>query len=63
MGREARNVDLSRVNVSSCGFIVTLHGATAHAEDRRAVERMVGKVPGVLGVESKLKVVSISKLR
>lgn len=56
-------MDLSRVNVSSCGFIVTLHGVTAHAEDRCVVERVVGKVPGVLGVESKLKVVSISKLR
>ena len=56
LGREARSVDLSRVNVGSCGFVVTLHGVVTHTDNRRAVEKVVWKVPGVVGVENKLNV-------
>ncbi|MGI9049555.1 MAG: BON domain-containing protein [Rubrobacteraceae bacterium] len=61
LGREPRSVDLSRINVSSCGFVVTLHGVVAHPDDRITIEGVVGKVPGVLGVESKLGAGSVSR--
>ena len=56
LGREAKDLDLSRVNISSCGFVVTLHGIVTCTEDRGVVEWVVGKTPGVAEVESKLNV-------
>lgn len=46
----------SRLNVSSCKFVVTLHGRAEDLEERAAIERVARDVPGVRGVENKLRV-------
>lgn len=45
-----------RLNVSSCGFVVTLHGTVRDEEQRRSVEAAVHRVEGVRGVVNKLGV-------
>ena len=45
-----------RINVSSCSFVVTLHGSVSSAEDRDAIEAAVRAVPGVSDVVNKLGV-------
>ena len=45
-----------RINVSSCSFIVTLHGITNSGEERDEIEAAVRAVPGVRGVSNKLRV-------
>jgi osmotically-inducible protein OsmY len=45
-----------RINVSSCSFIVTLHGITNSGEERDEIEAAVRAVPGVRDVSSKLRV-------
>lgn len=45
-----------RPNVSSCGLVVTLHGRVPDAGRARVLCEVVGRVPGVAGVESKLTV-------
>ena len=44
------------INVSSCSFVVTLHGAVGSAEEREKVEVTVRAVPGVRGVVNELGV-------
>ena len=45
-----------RINVSSCSFVVTLHGVLSSTQERNRVEAAVRAVPGVREVISKLKV-------
>jgi osmotically-inducible protein OsmY len=47
----------SRINVSSCSFVVTLHGAVGSSQEREGVEAAVSAVPAVRGVVNKLGVV------
>jgi osmotically-inducible protein OsmY len=57
LGRDERTRHLRpRPNVSSCGFVVALHGHVADGAEARALREVVGKVPGVEGVEDKLTV-------
>lgn len=55
LGRSSRGT--SRINVSSCSFVVTLHGAVGSAEEREGIEAAVRAVPGVRDVLNKLGVV------
>jgi osmotically-inducible protein OsmY len=52
LGRDSR----LRVNVSSCSFLVTLHGLASTAERRLEIEAAVRAVPGVQGVVNRLEV-------
>lgn len=54
-GRE-RIVGEDRVSVSSCSFVVTLHGTVASEERRGFMERIARAVPGVEDVENKLMI-------
>ena len=45
-----------RINISSCSFVVTLHGAVGSAQERDGIEAAVRAVPGVKGVVNKLGV-------
>jgi osmotically-inducible protein OsmY len=45
-----------RINVSSCSFVVTLHGITNGEEERDEIEASVRAVQGVRDVFNKLKV-------
>jgi osmotically-inducible protein OsmY len=47
---------MPRINVSSCSFVVTLHGAVGSAGERDGIETAVRAVPGVAGVVNKLRV-------
>lgn len=53
LGRE--NVE-NRINVSSCGFVVTLHGTIEDQAERLRIESVVRGVRGVEGVVNKLGV-------
>lgn len=46
----------SGLNVSSCGFVITLHGAARNEAERRGVEEMVRGVEGVRGVVNRLAI-------
>jgi osmotically-inducible protein OsmY len=46
----------SRINISSCSFVVTLHGAVSSVKERESVEAAVRAVPGVRDVVNKLGV-------
>jgi osmotically-inducible protein OsmY len=50
---------LSRINISSCKSVVTLHGSVPGREEALAAENAVRRVPGVRGVENKLRVRAI----
>ena len=56
LGRDVKMHGLSRPNVSSCKFIVTLHGCARRPEERGAIEEAVRQVPGVRGVVNKMVV-------
>jgi osmotically-inducible protein OsmY len=57
LGRDPKVRDLpARLNISSCGFVVTLHGLVPTREDARRVEAAVRRVQGVQSVENKLEV-------
>ncbi len=45
-----------RINISSCSFVVTLHGAVRSAQERDGIEAAVRAVPGVRDVVNKLRV-------
>lgn len=45
-----------RINISSCSFVVTLHGLASSAERRHEIEAAVRAVPGVQGVVNRLEV-------
>jgi osmotically-inducible protein OsmY len=44
-----------RINVSSCSFVVTLHGTVRSAEERDLAEAAVRAVAGVADVVNKLE--------
>jgi osmotically-inducible protein OsmY len=44
-----------RINVSSCSFVVTLHGPASSAERRHEIEAAVRAVPWVQGVVNRLE--------
>jgi osmotically-inducible protein OsmY len=54
LGRSVRGT--SRINVSSCSFVVTLHGCVGSVEEGEEVGRVASKVPGVEAVINKLRV-------
>ena len=54
LGRDARIRGLVRPNVSSCKFVVTLHGCVRLPEECRAIEEVVRRVPGVRDVVNKM---------
>jgi osmotically-inducible protein OsmY len=49
-----------RINISSCSFVVTLHGVVGSAEERDGIEAAVRAVPGVRDVVNKLRVTRVS---
>ena len=53
LGRSGRGT--SGINVSSCSFVVTLHGSVGSVEERDEVGRVASTVPGVEGVVDKLR--------
>jgi osmotically-inducible protein OsmY len=54
LGRLSRGTP--RINVSSCSFVVTLHGTVRSAGERDRIEGAVRAVPGVRDVVNKLGV-------
>jgi osmotically-inducible protein OsmY len=46
----------SRINVSSCSFVVTLHGMVRSLEEKDSLETLVRTVPAVEGVVTRLRV-------
>jgi osmotically-inducible protein OsmY len=54
LGRSGRGT--SGINVSSCSFVVTLHGRVGSVEEREQVGRVASEVPGVEAVTNKLRV-------
>ena len=54
LGRRWRGT--SGINVSSCSFVVTLHGTVGSVEEREDVETVVREVPGVEDVTNRLRV-------
>jgi osmotically-inducible protein OsmY len=53
-GRSGRGT--SGINVSSCSFVVTLHGSVGSVEERDEVGKVASTVPGVEAVTNKLRV-------
>jgi osmotically-inducible protein OsmY len=43
------------INVSSCGFVVTLHGSATDEGEREEIEAAVRAVPGVRDVTNRLR--------
>ncbi|MBA3472922.1 MAG: BON domain-containing protein [Rubrobacter sp.] len=56
LGKDAKTRELARPNVSSCKFVVTLHGCSQGPEERDAIEEAVRRVPGVRDVVNKIEV-------
>ena len=56
LGRDLRSRGEPRINISSCSFVVTLHGLASSAERRREIEACVRAVPGVEGVVNRVKI-------
>jgi osmotically-inducible protein OsmY len=54
LGRSGRGT--SGINVSSCSFVVTLHGSVGSIEERDEVGKIASTVPGVEAVTNKLRV-------
>jgi osmotically-inducible protein OsmY len=54
LGRSGRGT--SGLNVSSCSFVVTLHGSVGSIGEREEVGKLVSAVPGVENVVNKLRV-------
>jgi len=54
LGRSGRGT--SGINVSSCSFVVTLHGSVGSIEERGEVGKVASTVPGVEAVTNKLRV-------
>jgi osmotically-inducible protein OsmY len=54
LGRSGRGT--SGINVSSCSFVVTLHGSVGSVGERDEVGKVASKVPGVETVTNKLRV-------
>jgi osmotically-inducible protein OsmY len=56
LGRGPRPRGRPRINVSSCSFVVTLHGTVTSAQERDEIEAAVRAVPGVSGVHNRLRI-------
>lgn len=56
LGRRGLLRGSSRINVSSCKLVVTLHGIMSSVEERGEIEAAVRAVPGVRDVSNKLRV-------
>jgi osmotically-inducible protein OsmY len=54
LGRSGRGT--SGINVSSCSFVVTLHGSVGSVEERDEFEKIACTVPGVEALTNKLRV-------
>jgi osmotically-inducible protein OsmY len=54
LGRSGKGT--SGINVSSCSFVVTLHGRVGSVEERDEVGKVASTVPGVEAVTNKLSV-------
>lgn len=54
LGRRVRDRARSKVNVSSCGFVVALHGSADGAEEAAGIEARARAVPGVRGAVNRL---------
>ena len=54
LGKSGRGT--AGINVSSCSFVVTLHGSVGSVEEREEVGRVASTVPGVEAVTNKLRV-------
>ena len=54
LGRRSRGTP--RINVSSCAFVVTLHGTVRSARERDRLEAAARAVPAVRDVEDRLRV-------
>ena len=57
LGRRPRGTP--RINVSSCSFVVTLHGVVGGSEERDGIEAAVRAVPGVRDVVNNLGVIRV----
>lgn len=57
LGRRGMTGRSYHLNVSSCKFVVTLHGIVWNPEERIRVEEAVRMVEGVRGVVNKLRTV------
>ena len=53
LGRDTRTRELPRINVSSCKFVVTLHGSLSHEQRLEACE-VIRSVSGVREVVCKV---------
>lgn len=56
LGRNRQVRGSTRINVSSCKYIVTLHGHVPSAEARNELDKAVRRVDGVRGVINKLSI-------
>ena len=54
LGKSGRGT--SGINVSSCSFVVTLHGSVGSVEERYEVGKVASTVSGVEAVTNKLRV-------
>jgi osmotically-inducible protein OsmY len=54
LGRSGRGT--SGINVSSCSFVVTLHGSVGSVQERDEVGKVASTVAGVEAVTNKLRV-------
>ena len=54
LGRRSRGSP--RINISSCSFVVTLHGTAGSEEESDEIEATVRAVPGVRDVTNKIRV-------
>ncbi len=59
--RLGREIVETRINVSSCGFVITLHGMVENRGERARLEMTVRGVAGVEGVVNKLGVRETSR--
>ena len=55
MGRDGCLRGSPRINVSSCEFVVALHGSVRDVGQREEIEAAVRAVPGVRGVTNRLR--------
>ena len=54
LGQNAETRGLLGPNVSSCSFVVTLHGGVGGVEERRVIEEALRRAPGVQNLVKKM---------
>ena len=57
LGRRLLPRGRQRINVSSCSFVVTLHGTATSAQERAEIEAAARVVPGVSDVANRLRLI------